>query len=243
MKKCAFTIVDDRVYYPGGTHIFINSFKRFHPDIPLVVFRQNTIEKVFKEKKINFYQAKPTFAKLLVKEYDLIVNMDCDHVVTGRMTEVFDKTDYDVGFPWNFNDYENAAFENITEKMYLQAGMVASTSKEFWDRWEEMNIRAMQYLRKENDIVNLLVYNVMPELGLKIFDKKKDYYGCKSLGREPEFYIEDDKLMCRKEQVLCYHHARGSTFPKLNFKAMPFRPEVKYWLEQIAFRGQTITIL
>ena len=241
MKTAFFTIVDDRVYYPGGTHILINSFKRFHPDIDLVVFRQDMIDKVFKEKNINFYQAKPTFAKLLTSKYDLVVNIDCDHVITGRLDEIL-KGDYDVGFPWNYNDYENASFENITEEMYLQAGLVASTNKKFWSVWEAENLDAMRYTRKENDIVNLVVYNHMPELKLKIFDKEKDYYGCKSLGREPQFYIENDKLMCRGERVYAYHFARGNVFPKLHFDSMPLKDDVKAWLKNVAMSGNSVTI-
>lgn len=238
MKKCCFTAVEDRLYYPEGTHIMVNSFRRFHPDIDLVVFRSDTADKLFKEKNINWYQAKPFFAELLEEKYDLIVNMDADHVITGRMTEVFDKVDYDAAFPLNYNDYENASFENITEEMYLQAGMVAATSKKFWQTWREANKDAMKYLRKENDIVNLVVYQYMPELQLKIVDKEKDYYGCKSLGREPEFYIENDKLMCRGEQVIAYHFARGGLFPKLDFKNMALRDEVKNWLYKLNY-GQS----
>lgn len=238
MKKVVFTAVDDRLYYPEGTHIFLNSFRRFHPDIDVVVFRQDTVDRLFKEKNINWFQAKPFLAELLEGTYDLIVNMDADHVVTGRMTEVFDNVDYEVGFPWNFNDYENASFANITEEMYLQAGMVASTSHEFWKTWREANKDAMQYLRKENDIVNLVVYNQMPHLKLKIFDKEKNYYGCKALGREPRFYIENDHLMCGGEQILAYHFARGGVFPKLDFDTMPLQPEVKSWLKNLSY-GQT----
>jgi hypothetical protein len=240
MKKVAFTAVDDRLYYAEGTHIMINSFKRFHPDIDLVVFRQNTVDKLFKEKDINWYQAKPYFAELLF-DYDLICNIDADTVITGRMGQVFDDTDYDVGAAWNFNDYENASFENITEVMYLQAGMVASTSKEFWKKWQVINKTAMKYLRKENDTLNLLVYNEMPQLKLRIFDKDKDYYGCKSLGREPQMYIENDKLMLRNEQVLAYHFARGGVFPKLDFFNMPLTPEVKDWLNNLSY-GQSVKI-
>lgn len=242
MKKVAFTAVDDTHYYPEGTHIFVNSFKKYHPDIDLVVFRQSTIDKLFKEKDINFYQAKPFFAELLF-DYDLIVNIDADHVICGRMTEVFDNVNYDVAMPTNLNDYENASFENITEEMYLQAGMVASTKKEFWLRWQEINRKAMDYIRKENDTVNLLIYNEMPELKLKILDKDKDYYGCKSLGRELQFYIEEDKLMCRREKVIAYHFARGNHFPKLDFNNMPLRTEVKEWLKNIAYYGNTVKII
>lgn len=243
-RRVCFTAVDDNLYYPEGTHIFVNSFKRFHPDIDLVVFRQDTVDKLFPEKNINWFQAKPFLAELLEDKYDLIVNMDADHVVTGRMTEVFDRDDYDIGFPWNFNDYENASFENISEEMYLQAGMVASRSKQFWASWRDANAHAMDYLRKENDIVNLVVYNdpEIKKLRLKIFDKEKNYYGCKSLGREPQFYIEDDKLMCRDEQILAYHYARGGrALPKLDFKNMPLTDEVKNWLYGLSY-GQTIKI-
>lgn len=242
MKKCVFTLVEDRLYYPEGTHIMVNSFKRFHPDIDLIVFRQDMIDKVFKEKGINFYNAKPTFAKLLYDKYDLVVNMDADHVVTGRMTEMLDNVDYEVGCPWNFNDYENSNVLNITDEMYLQGGLVASTSKKFWDTWEEANHEAMNYLRKENDVMNLVIYNQMQELKLKIFDKEKNYYGCKSLGREPTFYIEDDKLMCKGEQILAYHFARGGVFPKLSFDRMPLTDEVRAWLKKIAYYGQTVKI-
>lgn len=244
MKKVCFTAVDDKLYYPIGTHIMINSFRRFHPDIDLVVFRQDVVDKLFKEKDINWYQAKPFLAELLEDKYDLIVNMDADHIVLDRMTEVFDNVDYEVGAPWNFNDYENASFENITEKMYLQAGMVASTSHKFWETWRKANGIAMQYVRKENDILNLVVYNQMPELKLKIFDEKKDYYGCKSLGREPEFRAVDGKTYCRKEQVIAYHYARGGrALPKLDIPNMPLTDEVKEaWLD-IAYKGQTVKII
>lgn len=243
-RKCAFTIVSDNYYYPVGTHIFANSFLRFHPDIDLIIFRQDTIDKVFKEKNINFYQAKPFFAELLFDKYDLICNIDADTIICGRLTEVFDNVDYDVASVWNYNDYENASFENITEEMYLQAGLVASTSKKFWLKWQKMNFKAMDYLRKENDIVNLLIYNKMPKLKLKVLDKDKDYYGCKSLGREPLFYIKDGNTYCSKDdgQVLAYHFARGGQFPKLDIPNMPLTDEVKSRWMEIAYYGNSVKV-
>ena len=242
MKKVAFTIVSDSYYYPVGTHTFVNSFVKFHPEIDLFVFRQDKIQELMKD-GINFYNAKPTFAKLLYDNYDLVVNIDADTVITGRLTEVFDNVDYEVGAAWNKNDYEDAAFQNITAEMYLQAGMVASTSKKFWDLWEEENKLAHLFIRKENDTLNLVMYNNEEgkKLKLKIFDKKKDYYGCKSLGRELEFYIQDDKLMCRKEEVKAYHFAKGNVMPKLDFDSMDLTWEVKKWLKDLAY-GQSYKI-
>ena len=236
-----YTLVSDEYYYNVGTPQMINSFKRFHPDIDLVVFRQDMINKVFKEKGLNFYNAKPTFAKLLTPHYDHIVNIDADTVITARLDEVL-KNDYDVGAVWNYNDYENASFENITEKMYVQAGLVASRDKKFWDVWEKANKDAMLYVRQENDTLNLTWYNDSHVKSLKkvIFDKKKGYMGCKSLGREGEFYMEDNKLMCRKEQVKAYHHAKGKAFPKLRYETMGFKPEVVEYLNIVSHHGKSV---
>jgi hypothetical protein len=161
-----------------GTPKMANSFRKFHPDIDLVIFRDDVINKVFKEKGLNFYNSKPTFAKLLTDKYDLVVNIDADTVITGRLDVVL-KGDYEVGTAWNYNAYENASFENITEKMYLQAGLVASTSKKFWDEWEKANKEAMKYVRQENDVLNKVVYGkgTKPLYKLKIFDKDYGYIG------------------------------------------------------------------
>lgn len=234
-----FTIVGDNYYSPIGTPKFINSFKYFHPDIDLVVFRQDVIDMVFKEKGINFYNAKPTFAKLLAPYYKLVVNIDADHIVLGRLDEIL-KADYDVACPINKNDYENTSVENITEDMFLQGGLVASTREDFWDVWEKENVHAMDYKCKENDIMNLVIYNKMPDLKLKILDKDKDYYGCKSLNREGEFYLIGDKVMCRTEQVFLYHHAKGATMPKLVFESMGFPRYVVDKMNQFASYGKSV---
>lgn len=240
MKTVFFTIVDDRFYYPVNAPMMINSFKRFHPDIDLVVFRQDMIDKVFKEKNINFYMAKPTFAKLLALHYDLVVNVDSDHIFLDRCTEIL-KGDYDIGCPINKNDYENTSVENVTEDMFLQGGMVASTKIEFWNIWENQNRDAMQYKCKENDIMNLVIYNdpICNKMKLKIFDKEKDYYGCKSLGRESEFYVKDNAIMCRKEHVYMYHFAKGG-IQKPRIEQLGFSQEVVDRMNLIGNYGKTV---
>ena len=73
-----------------------------------------------------------------------------------------------------------------------------------------------------------------------IFDKEKGYMGCKSLGREKEFYMEGDKLMCRKEQVYAYHHAKGKSFPKLQYETMGFKSEVVKYLNIVSDYGRSV---
>jgi len=239
-KICFYSFVSDEYYYSVGTPILINSFKRFHPEIDLIIFRQDMVDKIFREKALNFYNAKPTFAKLLTAYYDLIVNIDADTVVTGRLDAVL-ANDYEVGAAWNYNDYENMKIKNVSEKMFVNAGLVASRNKKFWDIWEEANKQALKYVCKENDVLNLIWYNnpEVKKMERKIFDKEKDYYGCKSLNREKEFYMENDKLMCRKEQVFAYHHAKGGCLPKLQFEKMGFVPEVVQYLSVVSHYGKS----
>ena len=225
---CFFTIVSDKYYHPVGTEILMNSFKKFHPDIDLIVFRQDMIDKVFAEKKVNFYNCKPTFAKLLTPHYKTVVNIDADSIVLGRLDEII-KADYEIAVPTNFNDYENMSIENVTEEMFVQAGLVASNNVKFWDIWEFNNQNAMKYTAQENTVLSLILYNdpLVKLMDLKILDKDKDYYGCKSLDREKEFYLEDGKVMCRKEQVHVYHVAKGgASMPKFDFNRLGFPEEV-----------------
>ena len=242
-KACFFTFVSDDYYEPVGTPILINSFKKFHPDIDLVVFRQDMIDKVFSETGVNFYNAKPTFAKLLVPYYELIVNIDADSIVLGGLDEIL-KDDYDIGAPTNFNDYENMSIENVTEEMFLNAGLVASRSPSFWNIWEGYNKDADHFVAKENTVLCLLWYQHPEIIAMKrkIFDKEKDYYGCKSLNREHEFYMEKEKVMCRGEQVFIYHVAKGAgLMPKFrNFQEMGFPHEVAEFMKFIAYEGTTV---
>jgi hypothetical protein len=243
MKTVFYTIVSDNYYYPVGTHVLVNSFKKFHPDIDLVVFRQDQIDKTFFLKGINFYSAKPTFAKLLTKDYDRVINIDSDTIITGRLTEVLD-TDWEVGGAWNFNLYENTSVENVKEIDYVQAGMVGSTNPKFWDIWERENKKAMSYKCQENDILNLVWYNDPEVKKMKrlIWDREKNYIGCKSLGLEDKFYVEDNKLKLNGEEIKAYHWARGAVFPKLDFTnpEIPFSQDAREFMDRIAKEGVSV---
>lgn len=226
MKPVVFyTFVSDSYYEPVGTPQLINSFKKFHPDIPLVIFRQDWVDKIIDPTKkfmggaVNWLNAKPMFAKLLTDKYELVVNIDADSVCLGRLDEVF-TNDFDIGSVVNYNHYENVSVENVTEEMYLQAGFIGSRRPEFWDIWMQASLKHnWQYKCAENDTLNLVVYNQLVPNGykLKVFDKDKGFYGCKLLGREKDCVVEQGKVMCGGEQVSCYHAAKGPrNLPKLS---------------------------
>lgn len=223
MKKQPYVVygfVSDDYFDGVGAPQFINSFKKFHPEIPLVIFRQDVINRVIDGHTVNWLNAKPMFAKMLTDKYECVVQMDLDQIVLGRLDEVFTKG-YDIGSVQNMNDYQSVECKGVTKEMYLQAGLIASRVPEFWDIWMERSLKdAWQCQCAENDTMNMVIYE-HPEWKLKVFDKDKDYYGCKSLGREKEFIMHGDKVMCRGEQVRCYHAAKGPrNMPKLTPQKM-----------------------
>jgi hypothetical protein len=220
-----YTFVSDNYHNDVGTPQLVNSFKKFHPDIPLVIFREDVVSKIINRSSqmmagsINWLNAKPVFAKFLTEKYDCVVNIDADTVILGRLDEVFTE-DYDIGSVVNFNHFENVKCDGVTEEQYLQAGMVACRRPEFWDIWMQCSLKENWHLKcAENDTLNMVVYNQLLPQGwkLKVFDKEKDFYGCKLLGWEDKCVVEDGVVKCNGEQVKAYHAAKGpGNMPKLS---------------------------
>lgn len=230
MKTVFFTIISDSHYHGCRTDDFIKSFKKFHPDVDLKVFNQKDIDSVFSNGVNNFYNSKATFAKLLYDDYDLVVNIDADHIILDRLDEIIEG-DYDVAAPANYNSWLNSGIKmatftnshgNIKEETivpfekYLQGGLIASTSKKFWDEYEHACLKMSHLLgHKENDVLNLMI--TMLPYKFKILDgdyvysspEFKSYYNCASLNREKQMFVDGDRVMLDGKPVKCYHFARG----------------------------------
>lgn len=254
MKAVFYTIISDSHYHGCRTDDFIRSFKKFHPDVDLVVFGQSEINRLFsRNPNLNFYNAKASFAKELYNDYDLVVNIDADHIILGRLDEILDG-DYDVAAPANYNCWLNSGIKvstftnihnNIKEDVlvpfekYLQGGLVASTSKQFWDAYEHASLKVAHLLgHKENDVLNLLT--LLLPYKFKILDGDfvytsptfKSYYNCASLNREKQMKVEEDKITLDGKQVKCYHFARGG-IQKPAYKDLFSDEVVKFIQEKI----------
>ena len=233
MKTVFFSILADNYYDTDRTNEFINSFKKFHPDVPLKIFGQKEIDAVFAANPgVNFNNCKAAFAKTLYNDYELVVNIDIDHIVFDRLTEVLEG-DYDIACPANFNRWLNAeinicCFDQygktdyllVSQEKYLQAGLVASPRKDIWDLYYVMSLKHSDLMyHKDNDVLNLMVY-LLP-LNVKVLDGDicydspnfKAYYGCASISVENYFVVEDNQVKLGGHQVKLYHYARGRAKP------------------------------
>lgn len=221
MKTVFYSICGDSHWQGCRGDEFVESFKNFHPDIPLIVYREREIKDHFgKNPKLNFYNSKASFAKLLYNHYDLVVNCDADHIFLGRADEIL-KGDYDVACPANYNVMANASIKEpkgdlVSEKEYFQGGLIASTSKSFWDAYDYAAVKhSAKFLHSENDILNLIL--TLSDYKVKYLEGNGDfrhpdfncYYGCSSLGREKDIRVVDNQLMLDGKPVKAYHFSWG----------------------------------
>lgn len=251
MNICFYTICDTKLQrgLPNSRNLdfagFRNSFHKFHPSIPLIIFDEKDLAK----HNTNYYSAKATFGELLSREYDLVVNVDSDTYFFDTCTEIL-QGDYDVACPANFNETNNLVGIKvssgitgngkhdwiITEQQFLQGGLIASPSKQFWTHYKYATDKYYdKFVCFENDVLNLVAY--LYPYKVKILDgdilyngvNKTSWYGCSIINKEKDCYIENGKIMLEGKSVKAYHFAHGSGKKKYN---EVFNEEVSQFIKQ-----------
>jgi hypothetical protein len=243
MKICFFTFVTESYSQYIEFDLFEKSFKHFHPDIPLFVLRDKEIESLKQQNSsLDMYNIKATAAKTFYDEYDLVVNIDADHFIFSRLDEII-SGDYDVACPSNVNNYENVdifinTYQNnmynvVASDQYVQAGLIASTSKQFWNAFETSSIKHAQHMTcKDNDVLNLVLqfgnykFKLLDGDWLPASSSRNSFYGCSSLSLEHLTTIINNIPCINGVPLKCYHVARGHIKPK--FKDI-FNTEIVNW--------------
>ena len=217
------------------------SFKHFHPDVEFKIYGQRELDEIgYKNIPEFFYKATPFFAKELIKNYDLVVKIDADSVITGPLDDVFDDTSYDVGVVYNNNRLEPLQqLYNLPPQVYLNCGFVAMRSREFIDHWWDLCnkffFQSIQF--REQGVLNILA--MFGNYNVRCFDYEDKWYGLCSKSEWPRFEIHGGKLVCpsdssynpTQKEVCCIHAAGGNTL-KWNWEKQ-FKPEVVNYLKKI----------
>lgn len=247
MKTIFFTICTTNFQNRGSNSHnldfigFKNSFTKFHSDCQLIVFD----EKDLKKHGLGFLNPKATFGRIL-KETNPDVNIcaiDSDHYIFARMEEIL-AADYEIAAPLNFNDTGNVVGIKVKsglrgegneqwlvdEHEFLQGGLIASPSLQFWKHYEHaVRLHNHKFLCYENDVLNLILYTTPYKIKL-LEHAATAYYGCSILGKEEYCTVEDGKIMNRGLQVKAYHFAHGSA--KRKYTEI-FPPETHSFIESI----------
>lgn len=235
-------------YYKVGADKLKSSARFFHPNVELLVHGDNIISEI-KQKYpwSSWYTFDPLVSEYHINDYDMIVHFDADSIITGSLDELL-LGDFDLAGVRTNNDVgicttTGRPYKDINK--HLNAGLIASTNKEFWKEFKECNSRltstgpGINY--GEQDTWNEIFYSGKYKTKLLDPIDSNVYYGVSQQICEPggqvetawkRLYMSHDKLMSDGKEVKVIHNADGHRLPKLQYQNW-VKPEVKHFLDTI----------
>lgn len=247
MNVAICTHVSDDWYHSIGTHKLLKSIKHFHPEVDFYVFGTDDINAIFNSHpNFNWTTIHPAISIQLIDKYDMVIHMDADSMITGRLDELINEKNlqYDVIGVRNNNDFglagkDAAISEGYPVQTYLNCGLVATTSRKFLETWIDYNLSMGNSKPfQEQSILNMMMHT--EEWKWKIVDPihSNVYYGISNCwGLEThwdswkDIEVINNKLILKDKVVKILHHAGGSKPNKLDFNM--FNPETKQFLKEI----------
>jgi len=167
-----------------GVEKLANSIKYFHPEVDHVIVdtkMTNDIYEKYSPWMKPIWMIAPTCLPY-IDDYDMVIHLDADAVVTGPMTELFE-CDADVIGVRNNNSFNKAGAHSgitithlepfgdgsqIPMQGFINAGLVAANNKEFWKDWHDVNQQSAKIketnpyahgIGDENDTLNQIFHS------------------------------------------------------------------------------------
>ncbi len=154
-KKIVFlTHCEDDLVERFGTRKCLNSFKYFHPEIPIVHLGTEKMAEIYKEHPWAVLTSfMPLTMKKVKEEYsaDFVVHVDSDSIVLSRLDEILDG-DYDIASVRNNCDSHlgdernNRAIQirDLPNWEYVNCGLISTSSDKFLNEWIQLNKEATE---------------------------------------------------------------------------------------------------
>ena len=247
-KPVFFTVADDN--NRKFAEMMEHSLKKFHPDIPLIVYGQKELDAIPDPQK--FYKMTPLVGRLLLHEYNPVIKLDCDQVITGSLSHVIEDETYDVGVVLNSNPREVKKFVvqvwDINPFIYYNCGFVAMRSLEFVEHWWKlcMSQHFPVYQYREQDFLNILCH--YGNYNVKCFDYSDKFHGLASSSYWNHIELKEGKLILppqpdgfpdSEKEIRVLHFAGGqqNNANKMRFDGQ-FTPEVAKHLKGLVSNGE-----
>ncbi len=244
MKKkpmCFFTIAYGEEYLKNYVPLMRNSIKKFHPDIPHIIIDKEKAEPVLKADPQNKNRMYALFGEPLSKEYELVMGIDSDCIVTGDLSHIINDKSYDVGCVLNNNQVDpKLTVWDVHPSVYVNCGFMAIRGERPWKWWNRLNHAKWltNYQFVEQDMLNIMVH--YGDLNVKVFDLSNKWHGLIHYGQWDKFVMKDEKLIMPKTDGVCgddkeikiIHWAGGPGRKKLNYNIY-FNKEVCKYLDYL----------
>jgi hypothetical protein len=194
MKICFQTVCSNK--YEPAYQKMQSSLKKFHPDIPLIKFGQDQLNKEIEKTRLPLIASgQAYFISHLLESYDMVIHIDSDIVVCSPLVEVFEGK-YDVA---TINHY----IEN-KEHNTINAGFFSVTSKEFSKEYFDRTKRdAMNYNDGEQGVLKQILKE--GKYSHKHLETDISTYATENSINLLQLYVSNDKLMYKGKEVRIIH--------------------------------------
>ncbi len=255
-KKIAISTwcTDDYQHFLGLEGL-INSIKYYHPEVDCVVYDTSKTQLINQKYPwATWYQMMPPTMIDLIDDYDIVIHVDADSTIVGPLDEVM-LGDYDVACVRNYTHKGSCGttpFQTILNAPQLvpggfntdnffNAGLVATTSKEFILEWMEAN-KATGASSDENMELNRIVntdkykLKILDDVGSRVSYGLTNVWGVDTHWDSwKTLYVKDDRLYITNElgeelEVKVLHVAGGGDAKRRVFGALTMREWLMTWV-------------
>jgi hypothetical protein len=244
VKKIVFTIADDNnLKY---AEMMEKSLRKFHSeeDLPLVVIKGDDLKARLTLDPMFFYRATPIIASELLKDYDVVIKIDADSIVTGDLSDAWKEPDIDMACVFNSNPKELQTYPvtvwDINPLEYLNCGFVVMRNKDMVEHWKNLcfTYHFNNYQMKEQDLLNILCHYGVYKV--QVLDMGDSFFGLASKGYWQYIEVVNKKLSLPPQEgytnvskwIKVLHWAGGNTPDKMNYR-IHFKESVVKWLDKI----------
>lgn len=224
------TNISDEYFHSMGAAKLVASATYFHPGIPFFIYGTKEVEALGQPHG----SLMPFIMNQLIDEYQLVVRFDADSMIVGELDELLiAATDYEVIGVRNNNDYGKAGIDDpIAQKgagtdHYLNAGLVATTSKAFLQEWMNLNVMFADMLPfAEQTVLNSLAQKyttlIVDAPGTEVYYGVSGLYGNGEENQShwdswKDIHVVKGDLYLGAKKVKVLHHAGGFSPNKLGF--------------------------
>jgi hypothetical protein len=207
------------------------SLRRFHSEeeLPLIRVDCSDRDPLFWGRKT------PVTAHPLAREYEVVIGIDVDGIVTGPLDELWAPGDWDVKTVLNDPTYPIAVWDigGGTGTPYYNGGLIVMREGRFLDHFHRLSRteHIHRYRYWEQDILNILCSDYF-DYTTVCLDRGGHVYGESAKPLWAQSRVENGRILIQEKQLHIIHFAGGPTAEKGDYRSR-FPEEVSRFIDSL----------